>query len=303
MISRTCGVQQRASQFFQTTHAIAPSHVFVSSMNSTVSFSLPTHRLPFSPHCRYLSDAALLDLRLDPLYWELLRSGFLSTSSAVAKKAGYLLKRLLADVSRTNLHRSWPSFEWQPTSAAELERMWNVLLLLVETTTDFSLHLIQDAWQQLESLFDSPLHPAWLAVVLQRILRHDNPAVKKFALVQILQLNDARVQRLDENFVLNSLLQSLSEPTVYKGTVGERIETDAAPFFLRYWQLVASKNGAQFLRNFVEATRTHLSPPRIHVATAFLSSITTPVPSWGPRTFASLAEITVRKLFNKYVRI
>lgn len=243
-----------------------------------------------------------MDLRAEETFWALLRGGFLSTSSGVRKKAGYLLKRLLDDAKRGGVACAWPSFAWPAgeAAAAEAERAWSAFFLLYETTEDFALHLIQDAWLQLETLFDSPAVQApWLSLLLQRLLRHENPAVKKFALAQLLRVADARLRRLEEAFVLSPLLQALSDPSVYKGTAGEHIEAEAVPFLVRYWRLVASLRPERFLRAFVEAARQHLSSPRIAIATAFFASIDAPVAAWDSVSFAALADIVSRKIGNQ----
>lgn len=60
------------------------------------------------------------------------------------------------------------------SSTIDADKAWTSFFLLYETTDDFALHLIQDAWQQLEVLFDAGgiVHPSWLSVVLDRLIRH-----------------------------------------------------------------------------------------------------------------------------------
>lgn len=87
-------------------------------------------------------------------------------------------------------------------------------------------------------------------MLLDRLVRHENPAVKKFALVQLLQVSDARVQRLEEAFVLSTLLDALADPSVYKGTPGEHIEGEVClthRFSWRCMQLCARPYSAHGL--------------------------------------------------------
>lgn len=236
----------------------------------------------------------------------------LKECGSLRKQARFLLEsavqKALSDASASKEFQSVANLSLQSVSAA-----WRNYWELFDTLEDYSSHLLKSSWQALitrlmsflarlrdSNIIGSSLppvipSPGWLEVFLVRALDHDNDSVQKFALGQLMCL-DQRAACLSESFILEEILPRFSHSidSLYpKHDVEQTFEGQVSAFFTGFVQRHEDGSAAaarRLLQTVLEIRAIHFTPLRLILSTLLNIEICSDAPALEAEQALELAE-------------
>ncbi|KAF2077091.1 hypothetical protein CYY_001600 [Polysphondylium violaceum] len=181
----------------------------------------------------------------DSRFWESLIKGLKDIEPLNKKRSSYILKKVIKicieqENELDKYQDQWQKyFKWSSREGLQLQKLWNTFFLIYESLDEFTLHLISPVWKELDSLIIlnssmTKLDFHWIDILFDRAMTHQNPAVIKALVIEILN-SKQYTKYLPLEFVTGTLIQSVSNPILYKGVTEATIHTSVQFFFNNYF--------------------------------------------------------------------
>ncbi|XP_053684870.1 uncharacterized protein LOC128734614 [Sabethes cyaneus] len=136
--------------------------------------------------------------------WQIIKSSCESDSHLIRKEALTTLKVMLGFLTENKASVENDLFYWTWKEMKPLSEGWQSFITLLETLSETQTHLIMPALVMVERL--ESLTTAWLNLVLQLLLKHENQSVSGWAIKHLLEKHKYCAQRDElEILFLNSL--------------------------------------------------------------------------------------------------
>ncbi|XP_029643100.2 LOW QUALITY PROTEIN: probable methyltransferase TARBP1 [Octopus sinensis] len=241
-----------------------------------------------------------LDLRRDPLFWNLLQQGFSQSNSLARKQSIYLLKRIvdICNETQENLECSLseshqvPLFWWDKQHSHQLTKLWDDFIILFEIFEEKQVHIIKPLLPRFSNLVEATtdnggflLHSSWLLVLISRCLLHENIFLIKWAVNVALDFNLVTcpfIWQDQESYFSGKFLGSLKEIKLYgrepDTNFGScpKIGDSLSHFFISCWEALETKERkANFFCKVLETMNSQSWSP---IPLIFLSRALTKLP-------------------------
>ncbi|EFA85995.1 TAR RNA loop binding protein [Heterostelium album PN500] len=200
--------------------------------------------------------SSIVDLTYSPDFWRYLIQGFIDADPLIRKRSNYLLKktikRSIDETQNTCVdapNRCWSEyFRWSAEESEQLQKQWDTFFLINETLDEFNVHLIAPVWREIDSLIvhQSPLHFAWLDILFQRVMLHENPAVIKAQVLEILN-STQYIPKLPMEFIFGTLIRAITNTILYRGITEDRIHPSIQYFLETYYNSLSTDLQSVFL--------------------------------------------------------
>ncbi|KAJ1569510.1 Tar (HIV-1) RNA binding protein 1 [Cladochytrium tenue] len=141
-----------------------------------------------------------LDLRREPVFWDLVQRGLLSQDFLVEKLSMYLLRRVVSfseafGKDAQMLQACDRRFKWDQTAVKRTAKVWNDFLVMLETIAEPGVHLVEPMLPRLPFVLNewsSVLDESWWVVLLQRGIFHDDVPIRKQILEYAIAVKDPK---------------------------------------------------------------------------------------------------------------
>ncbi|GAB1609718.1 probable methyltransferase TARBP1 [Argonauta hians] len=241
-----------------------------------------------------------LDLRCEPLFWNLLQHGFTRKNPLARKQSIYLLKRIVDICHKTRLkikcysseNQQVPLFWWQNEYSSQLTKLWDDFILLSEIFEEKQVHIIKPLLPRFSSLVEattveggSLLHSSWLLVLIPRCLFHENIFLIKWVANTALNFNFVTcpfILQGQESYFSGNFLASLNnvklygrEPDTNFGSC-PKLGDSLVHFFLSCWTALETKDKkAEFFCKVLDTMKSQTWGP---IPLVFLSRALSKLP-------------------------
>ncbi|KAM9955878.1 hypothetical protein ACTFIW_002084 [Dictyostelium discoideum] len=211
------------------------------------------------------------NLIFDPIFWQSIINGLNDINDSLnRKRSSYLLKKSIKiSIEKENEISTWGDnwskyFKWSKEDSEKLQKLWNTFFLIYESLDDFTIHLIQPVWKEIDSLVigsssSSPMSSSskegldfeWVEILFKRCLNHQNPAVIKVLIIDVLN-SKQYIPYLPIEFISGTLIQSISNAALYKGVTESTIHVATINFFTNYYQSLSTiKEKSKFIQTII----------------------------------------------------
>ncbi|KAJ8308141.1 hypothetical protein KUTeg_013015 [Tegillarca granosa] len=226
-----------------------------------------------------------IDVRQKNLFWKIIQSGIPNRNTLVRKQSVYLLKRIVDTcerleetlVSDMDNDQDSPLFSWNRDKRAQLSKVWEDFLLLVETLEEKQVHVVKPLLPRMQSLIqaasqeDPLLHTSWLIAVLKQAFIHESLFLQRWAVDVVLSFDFHTcpiIRQGQDQYFSGEFLFSLQEPKLYIRPLGS--------------PLGSNSDCAEKLRTFLPSCCAAFRDNKSK--TTFVSSVLKTVCSstWGP---------------------
>ncbi|XP_021353649.1 probable methyltransferase TARBP1 [Mizuhopecten yessoensis] len=236
---------------------------------------------------------AEVDLRKFTSYWSIIQAGFGSENTLVRKQCMYLLKRTVdlcqqggVDVKLQDTTEHPPKFCWTKLGEAGLSKLWEDVIMLVETLEEKQVHVVSPLLPRMQNLIkassvdqDIPLHTSWLTALIRRALKHESVTIMRWAAETVLFLDLELCPLLyqgEEKYICGEFLLAIqdskhfSKPTNALQGTASNVGRGLTDFFANCWRaLKTEEKRVSFFRDVLHT----------------MSGI-----SWGPLPFLFLCK-------------
>lgn len=161
------------------------------------------------------------------------------------KRCIFILKKMIVLSKSQKLEpKNWTKyFRWELKHEKNLEKLWEMFFIILESLDQFSIHLTLQCWNEIYNMFpkrntsmEQYLHFSWIQIILLKSFNHNNFALKKLAIHTILDL-DFKVYSnfFPIDFLCDTLLNNINEPKFYYDTKPEFIGEKISKFYQNYF--------------------------------------------------------------------
>lgn len=270
-----------------------------------------------------------LDLRQDPVFWNLLQQGLKQMNPLARKQAMYLLKRIV-DICHeagelrcpsSEGSKEVPVFWWSKTCSQKLANLWEDFILLMETFEEKQVHIIKPLLKRFDNLLEatteqggSLLHTSWLVVILSRSLIHENIFVIRWAVNTALEIDLMTCPLFDQgqqSYLSGQFLCALKEIKLYVREQGidygscPKTGDALAKFFLSCWETLKTKSRrAEFFSKVLLTLNAQSWGP---IPVVFICRALSKLPGnsiWDKQAVMNIREVVVTNLrtVETYIR-
>ncbi|XP_076099114.1 tRNA (guanosine(18)-2'-O)-methyltransferase TARBP1-like isoform X1 [Mytilus galloprovincialis] len=180
-----------------------------------------------------IDNSCNINIRNEQVFWEIVQKGLNSENPLSRKQSVYLIKRNIDICEKLNLDvnsnfngHDVPLFWWSKDKEKNLVKVWEDLVMLLETMEDRQIHVIKPLLPRLQTMIKAAssetekpvLHTSWLCTIFRRGIAHESIALVKWMTEQVLYLDLDTcpiIEQGEHKYFASEFLHSIQDQKLY----------------------------------------------------------------------------------------